>query len=267
MSTCLSRVARTRALSSVRPLLLAFGLGPWLIAGTAGAQPAALRSISPGSTVSFTANDGGGYSCTALELAVASLPLPSNNVDNCALPRYWTITGWTRSGDAATNSAWAASAILGTPATVLPGSASSWVYNEFKVADGSHDGSSTRGKRRLLDAQVAVTYDYVTQLGGLSLHRHESSLGLRIEDVTSGVPVGTLALATHDSTGDQGLTDVAFETFVVPVDDGTGHVAVKLREGHTYRIYFELAASNAGIGGARAQAQWSKLVVSIDDED
>jgi hypothetical protein len=233
----------------------------------ARAQSADLRSIAPGATVSFSTSDGGGHSCAALELAVASLPLPSNNVANCALPRYWTIAGLTRSGDPATNMVWATSAILGTPGTVLPGASTSYVYNEFKVAERGHDGTSTRSRRRLVDAQIAVTYDYVTQLGGLSLHRHESSLGLRIEDVTQGLPVGALSLANHDSTGDQGLTDVALATFVVPVDDGTGSVTVKLREGHTYRIYFEASASNAGVGGARAQAQWTKLVVTLDDTD
>jgi hypothetical protein len=220
-------------------------------------------SVEPGETVTFTTAHGGSISCANVELFAATLPLPANDPSHCALPRYLGSLTHVTPGS---NTTAAASAMLFAGA-LLPGTASSFVYNQFTVAsDHRHDSAGSRRRGSPVTADLAIVYDYVTQLGGLALYRHESSLTLRIEDITAGLPVGAKELESHDVSGDQGVTDVAFGTVIVPVDDGTDTVRVTLTRGHTYRIYFELSVTNFGVGGGRAEAQWSKLALTLHED-
>jgi hypothetical protein len=226
--------------------------------------PSTSTSVEPGETVKFTTAHGGGISCAKVELAAATLPLPADDASHCGLPRY--LGSFTRV-EPGSNITAAASAML-SAAALLPGTASSFVYNQFTVAgDRHHDSAGSRQRSSPVAADLAIVYDYVTQLGGLSLHRHESSLTLRIEDITAGLPVGTKELESHDVSGDQGVTDVALGTVIVPVDDGTDTISVTLTRGHTYRIYFELSVTNFGMGGGRAEAQWSQLALTLHETD
>lgn len=268
MSIRTARVARAVGPIVITSVLLTVGPDPGIALRAAGdgTEPAtgAARTIAPGDTSVFATADGGEIACAALDFTPNRLPLPPSTADHCLLPRYGV--GYTTS-DPSTNTVWAMS-VLSAGLSAIPGTATSRVYNDFTVAADRHrDAGTSRRRNPLVDAQIAVIYDFVTQTGGVSVYRDEISLGLRVQDLTAGLPVGTLSLFNNDRSGDQGVTDIVASIVTIPVDDGSDSFVVKLRRGHSYRVYFELSTSNFGVGGARAQAQWSTLAVSVGEDD
>ena len=268
MSIHTARAARAVGTIVITSVLLAIAPVPEMTVRAAddgtGHASGAARTIGPGDTAVFTTADGGQIACAALDFTPNRLPLPPSTADHCLLPRYGV--GYTTS-DPSTNTVWAMS-VLSAGLSAIPGTATSSVYNDFTVAaERHHDAGTSRRRNPLVDAQIAVTYDFVTQTGGVSVYRDEISLALRVQDLTASLPVGTLSLFNNERTGDQGVTDIVASIVTIPVDDGSDSFVVKLRRGHSYRVYFELSTSNFGVGGARAQAQWSRLAVSVDEDD
>lgn len=220
------------------------------------ARPANIPTIAPGQTRIFGVADGGATACAGLLNNPISLPPPSSREVNCLLPRYGVFLN---GNDPTTNSVNVFSLLTGSGAPPsIPAHAASAVYNEFTV-QGAGGG--------LVDAQIAVRFDFVGNIVGVSLYRNELSLSLVVEDVTAGQPVGELSLFSQGRDGDQGLTDVSGAVEIVPVDDGSNGFIVKVRRGHTYRVSFQLEVQQFGFGLGRAEAQWSTMVVSLGEDN
>ena len=217
---------------------------------------AAGPTIAPGETMVFTSADGGSTACAGLLDNPINLPPPPSSEINCFLPRYGVLPVF-NNNDPATN--FVKVTANGDPVgAIIPAHAASAVYNDFTV-----EGS----RNTLVDAQIAVTFDYVGKIAGASVYRDELSLSLRVEDVTAGLPVGSLSLFDQGRDGDQGVTDVSGTAEIVPVDDESNGFLVQLRRGHSYRVWFQLEASNFGAGAVGGEAQWSTIVVSIDEDE
>lgn len=212
-------------------------------------------TIAPGETRIFTVADGGSTACAEPLDNPINLPPPSSSAAICLLPRYGIILN---GNDPSTNflSVFSVLTGAGVPPSI-PAHAASAVYNEFTV-EGSRE--------TLVDAQIAVTFDYVGNIVGVSLFRYEVSLSLVVQDVTDGQPVGALSLFSEGRNGSQGVTDIAGAAEIVPVDDASNGFIVKLRRGHTYRVWFQLEVDHFGFGLGRAEAQWSTMAVSIDED-
>ncbi len=225
---------------------------PAASAASVGSGP----TIAPGQTRIFTVADGGETACSSLlDIPILLLPPPPSSEDECMASRYGIVFN---TNQPSTNKVTVfAQGLEGQTSALIPAHASSAVYNDFTVA-GPLDS--------LVDAQIAVTFDFVGTIAGLSVYRDELSLSLVVEDLTNAQPVGALSLVTQGRDGDQGVTDVTGTAEGVPVDDASGGLIVKVRRGHTYRVWFQLEVDNFGLGYARGAAQWSTLVVSIDED-
>lgn len=229
------------------------------------APPVVLATIAPGETRVFTVADGGRTACAGVLENPGHLPPAASTENECAISliRYGSLFN---AHDAIENQVWARAAQGPPPLSLLPSRAQSGVYNDFTVRDElTVDG----WRSTMVDAQIAVTFDFAGTITGLSVYREQLSLSLVIEDVTvetHPVPVGTLELLTQGRDGDQGITDVSGTLERVTADDETNGLLVKLRRGSTYRVWLQLAATSFGSGWAEGSAQWSIVVVSIDED-
>jgi len=213
--------------------------------------------VSPGGTLSFASASGGATACAGLLDDPLTLPLPPSDADNCFLPRYGILPLFNRN-DPALNFVKVTANGANPQSLNIPAHAASAVFNEFTVAGP---------QGTLVEAQIAVMYDYVGTIAGLSVYRDALSLTLVVEDLTDGTPVGSLDLLEQSRDGDQGITDVSGTAETVPADDEVGSLVVLLRRGHSYRVSFQLEASNFGAGAVGGESQWSALVVSVDEDD
>lgn len=145
--------------------------------------------------------------------------------------------------------------------------ASGAVYSDFSIDPGD-------GGESLVDAQISILYDLHGGLLGALSYDAEMSLTLSVQDITiplEPAAVGSLELFKKDRSGDQGLTDVAGGATQVSLKGETARFLVKLRRGHTYRIWFTAGAftttpliSGADVG---ISAAWKELSVNLAGDD
>ncbi len=149
------------------------------------------------------------------------------------------------------------------PQLGFPHYASAAIYNDFTIKD------PFRGENAV-DVQISVTCSWDGGIvGGLNYEGRILST-LEIEDVTDPadpIGVGGVELLARDRSGDQGFTDVAVGGAAYDRNDESESLALKLRAGRTYRIWFKAEAYAAPLVATAVEAsvrtQWKELSVTV----
>jgi hypothetical protein len=145
----------------------------------------------------------------------------------------------------------------------LPIYSTASVYNDF-IVPGPPDGN-------MVDVQITVQYDFTGNLAAAGIYSVSNSLVLRVQDRTANALVARQELVNMQRQGDQGVTDVSGAQERSVLTGEVGHVAVKLRRGHHYRLHFELESSAVtfilGTMRADAFAKWNRLSVNVGEDE
>jgi hypothetical protein len=137
------------------------------------------------------------------------------------------------------------------------------VYNDFFIP-GPPDGN-------MIDVQITVQYDFTGNIAGAGIYAMSNSLALRVQDRTANALVARQEFISMERQGDQGVTDVSGAQERRVLTGEVGHMLVKLRRGHHYRLHFELESSAstfvAGTMRADAFAKWNRLSVNVGEDE
>ena len=214
--------------------------------------------VGPGQTVEFITADGGMVECRILDIS-----------KSCS-----TGYRWRNASFGITSVIPGANRIIAVVDPIVPigftnpSYAISSIYNDFQLTP------RPGGMLDLVDVQISITWDYFALLVGDAAYDTSVSLFLKVADVTNGGPgvlITTQTLYSQDRSGDQGFTDVSIGSESALLYDENSHVGVKLRTGRTYRITFEVRSAISvllvGEPGAMANANWTNLSVSVDEDE
>ena len=145
----------------------------------------------------------------------------------------------------------------------LPIYSTASVYNDFFVP-GPPDGN-------MVDVQITVQDDFTGNLAAAGIYAVSNSLVLRVQDRTANALVARQELVNMQRQGDQGVTDISGAQERSVLTGEVGHLLVKLRRGHHYRLHFELESSAVTflLGAMRADAfaKWNRLSVNVGEDE
>jgi hypothetical protein len=212
--------------------------------------------VEPGQAVSFDQAEGGAVNCRIL-----------NTEQDCASGSPWSNAEFgPTTVDPASNRVVAV--VDPTEALEITSRyyATSSIYNDFELAPQP-------GSEGFVDVQISVSWEYLAQLIGNAAYDASVNLVLKVADVTDGAPgalVTAQTLHAQDRSGDQGFGDDESGAEAALLFSESSHVGLKLRTGRTYRIMFEVRSAAvallSGEPGAMADAYWTNLVVSVDED-
>jgi hypothetical protein len=227
----------------------------------AHAQPV----IGPGQAHTFTAVDSDGVACRVGTHVVECRVLPFLGTGS--------PTAGTRaigvSIDIPDDRRLSAGYIFDTPILIplplppmsVPHYSTASVYNDFFIPKSSDT---------VVEAQISVTYDCVSEIFAGGAFKAKTSVTMGIEDVSGLVPVGIASheLSKVERSNEQGFTDFSFGSEREVLVGETSSFVVKLRTGCTYRIRFSAEAMGEGVLAGEAiafsHAGWQSLSVLID---
>jgi hypothetical protein len=235
--------------TSVRPTLSNIVFG-FLLAVIVPVSVGAETAVPIGSTVTFSVAENGQAGCRQAEIGV-----PCGNFlgETAGRPSTREVETSARIGNLQ------AAGFIGIP---IYSTAS--VYNDFFIP-GPPDGN-------MVDVQITVQYDFTGNILGGGMYAMSNSLALRVQDRTANALVARQEFVSMERQGDQGIelgVAAAQERSVLRGE--IGHMLVKLRRGHHYRLHFELESSAstfiAGAMRADAFAKWNRLSVNVGEDE
>lgn len=228
----------------------------------AGAQP----TVSPGQFMEFTSIDGDGIGCRVgthevgcIALVFSGTGSPSAGIRapgvSIDIPDERRLSaGYNRL---------VTTTVFPIPPLSVPQYASASTYNDFSVLGPAN---------HVVDAQISVTFDGVSEVlgGGAFLAQMKISLG--VSDITDGEPgvgISSLELFTMERSNEQGFTDVTVASERQVLVGETSSFVVKLRSARTYRLTFGVEVMGEGIlagltGFIVGHAGWQSLSVLLD---
>jgi hypothetical protein len=194
----------------------------------------AVTDVAPGTTVQFTAAEGGSAQCRRGDVLARCETIFGETAARPAVAEVETKVDISMT-DIAGN--------LGIPLY-----SRATIYNDIFIP-GSPDN--------LVDVEISVDYDVYGNFLAVGLYTLTNGLSLSIEDLTApGEFAASVNLDGMQRQGDQGFSDASVaEERAVQLDD-SGKLQVRLRRGHNYRINFQLQSSAVTfiLGKMRADA-------------